>query len=104
MQISWEVQISWEGSTWKSDREIIQRTVLLERPMVTPIASRDLAPRSILSADGKKKARVGFLVSTWAEMMSAALAPYPTATLRYLGTPQSRIVFAAPPGPQNTAA
>ena len=81
---------------WKTDREIMQRTVWLGRPVVTAIAFR--ARRSVLSADGKKKTRFGFLLKV------SALAQYPIARLRVPGTPQPRIVFAAPPGPQNPVA
>ena len=63
------VQISWDGPTWKTDRAIMQRTVLLGRPVVTAIAFRDLARLSVLSADGKKKTRVGFPVKVWEEIM-----------------------------------
>ena len=82
----------------------MQRAVLLGLPMVTAIAFRDLERRSVLSADGKKKTRVGFPVMVFEEVMSAALAQHPIARLRDLGTSQSRIVFAAPPGPQNPVA
>ena len=51
-----------DGLTWKTDREIMQRTVLLGRPVVTAIAFRGLARRSVLSAGGWEKTRVCFPV------------------------------------------
>ena len=75
------VQISWDGPTWKTDRESACSVVEAAR------GDRQCFPR--LSAAFSLERR-------WEE----ALSQYPIARLRFPGTPQSRIVFAAPPGPQ----
>ena len=56
-------QVSWvDGVLWKSDREIMQRTLLLGRPVVRGHDICDLMRRSKDSsqAEVRKKIRVGF--------------------------------------------
>ena len=89
---------SGEGDLWKSDREIMQRTVLLGRPVAHAQTFRDLVRRQVTASAGRKAARVGFPIKVWEEIMAAGLERYPVGRLMGRGTGQSRVVFAAPPG------
>jgi hypothetical protein len=95
-------QASWAGAVWKSDREIMYKTVLMGKPEVRATSFRDSVRWSQVNPlNPNKNRRVGFPVKVWEEVMAAGLAAYPIGRLVDAGTPASRVIFARPPQPTN---
>ena len=86
-------QISYEdgGDYFLPDRDIMQRTVLRGKPVVTVAEMSGLIRKKV----GNKKP--GVPKKVFEEVMEAGFAKYPLGKLLEKGTKNSRVVFCAPP-------
>ena len=82
-----------EPRSFMSDREILRRTVLTGKTVVT---FKDVSLRKVEKTDdGKKKSSVS--KQNWEQVMKAAFARYPIGKLENPGTNQARVLFVAIP-------
>lgn len=92
-------QVSWtEVDLFKSDREIMQKTVLRGKPVVKYSEICDLLRRDVPGvANPAKKTKQGFPKRVWEDVMHAGLALYPIGILKDAGSAKSRVEFYEPP-------
>ena len=90
-------QRSWtESALFKTDRDLMQRTLLRGKPMVYAYEVCDSLRRPV-TGPGGKVTRKGFPRAVWEEVMLAGFGKYPVGKMLDAGGTKSRVVFSKPP-------